>query len=101
MWWLPQSVLRLAAGLTGRQLGYYHLGADTINNDEAFAQRINGDLHLGDFQKAMAAYQADPEYWHKIYGDDPQFSDSHTPDAAHGGPVPPSQYFPSVPLGAG
>jgi len=101
MWSLPQSILWLARRQAGSQLGFHYFGADTINNDEAFAQRINGDLHLGDFQKAMEAYQADPGYWHKIYGDDPQFSDSHTPEAAHGGPVPPSQYFPDVPMGAG
>jgi hypothetical protein len=101
MWWLPQSILWLARRQAGSQLGFHYFGADSINNDEAFAQRINGDLHLGDFKKAMKAYQDDPEYWHRLYGDDPEFSNSHTPDAVHGGPVPPSQYFPAVPLGAG
>jgi hypothetical protein len=104
MWWLLQPFLRLAAGGVERSVGRSiakHVGAEEINNDEAFAQRINGDLHLGDFQKGMAAYQAEPAYWHKLYGDDPQFSDIHAPDAAHGGAVPPSRYYPTFPLGTG
>jgi hypothetical protein len=94
MWWL----LRLLAAQGGGQTGW-RLGSGGISNDEAFAQRINGDLHLGDFQKAMAAYKADPAYWQKLYGSDPYFSDVHTPDIAHGGAVLASKYFNTSPLG--
>ena len=98
MWWLPQSLLRLLATLAGGQMGW-RLGAGGINNDEAFAGRINRDLHLEDFQKGMDVYKADPAYWHKFYGSDPQYSNSHTPDPEHGGLVPPSRYFNIFPIG--
>jgi hypothetical protein len=54
MWWLLPSILRFGAGQVERQIGRSigkRLDAEEINNDEAFAQRINGDLQLGDFQK--------------------------------------------------
>ena len=55
MWSLPQFILWLARRQAGTQLGFHYIGADTINNDEAFAQRINGDLNLRDFQKAVGS----------------------------------------------
>jgi hypothetical protein len=42
----------------------------------------------------MAAYNADPAYWQRLNGEDPQFSNNHNPDAAHGGAIPPSGWWP-------
>ena len=74
-----KSILGLARRRAGSQLGFHYFGSGFDKQRRSLRATYQRIFTWETLKKAMKAYQDDPEYWHKLYGDDPQFrKQSHT-----------------------